>query len=213
MGARTTRKTRNVTWTGAEDDPGRVESATLALDGTRLVARGTSTARTYVAAWSLVTDDDWVTRRLDVTVHGSGWARALTLARDEGSWEATTTWAGEGGPSAAPGLADPESVAEALDCDIALCPVTNTMPVLRHGLVTAPAGPEIPHVMAWVDLPSLTVIRSDQRYRTVAPYDDDAGHAVVRYASASRDFVGDLTVDRDGVVIDYPQLAYRATLS
>ena len=207
------RTLRNVTWTGAEDDPERVETATLVLDDRTLVARGTSRASSYVAAWSLVTGDDWVTRRLDVSVHGAGWSRRLALVRDGDAWTGLAQQHGDGGPAAVPGLADPESVAGALDCDIALCPVTNTMPILRHGLVTAPPGPEIAHVMAWVDLPSLAVIRSEQRYGTVAPYDEEAGHAVVRYASASRDFVGDLTVDRDGVVVDYPQLAYRATLS
>jgi hypothetical protein len=31
----------------------------------------------------------------------------------------------------------------------------------------------------------------------------------VRYQSASRDFTADLTVDPDGIVIDYPRLAKR----
>ncbi len=203
---------RNVTWTGAADDPERVEAATLVLEGRRLGAHGTSRAPSYVAAWSLTTGDDWVTRRLDVSVLGAGWSRTLALVREDDGWAAFAAGHGEGGPAGAPGLADPDSVAEALDCDIALCPVTNTMPILRHDLLTSPAGPAIPHVMAWVDLPSLQVIRSDQLYQAVEPYSDDAGHAVVRYASASRDFVGDLTVDRDGIVIDYPELAYRATL-
>ncbi|MGH1564360.1 putative glycolipid-binding domain-containing protein [Mumia sp. DW29H23] len=207
------RTTRFVTWTGAEDDPDRLESATLVLDTDRLAARGTSRAESYVAAWSLLTDRDWVTRRLDVSVHGEGWLRALTLERADGIWTSTSARHGAGGPAAAPGLGDPDSVAGALDCDIALCPVTNTMPVLRHGLLARSGGEEVPHVMAWVDLPSLTVTRSVQRYSAVSAYDEERGHAVVRYASESRDFVGDLTVDADGVVIDYPQLAYRATVA
>ncbi|MBW9207736.1 putative glycolipid-binding domain-containing protein [Mumia sp. zg.B17] len=204
--------TRFVTWTGAEDDPARLESATLSLADSRLTARGTSRASSYAVAWSLTTGDAWVTRRLDLSVHGDGWSRTLALVRDDAGWTGTGAAHGSGGPQSPPGLADPDSVAEALDCDIALCPVTNTMPVLRHGLVSNGPGPEIPHVMAWVDVPSLTVIRSDQIYRALTPYDAD-GHAVVRYASASRDFVGDLTVDVDGIVVDYPELAYRASVT
>jgi hypothetical protein len=43
----------------------------------------------------------------------------------------------------------------------------------------------------------------------VRAYDPDAGSAVVRYESANRSFMADLTVDEDGIVIDYPWLAKR----
>jgi hypothetical protein len=32
---------------------------------------------------------------------------------------------------------------------------------------------------------------------------------VVRYRSETRDFMADLTVDEDGLVVDYPRLARR----
>lgn len=53
-------------------------------------------------------------------------------------------------------------------------------------------------------MPSLAVIASPQIYTGI-----DTEH--VRYTSGTRDFTADLTVDEDGVVIDYPQLAERAT--
>ena len=56
--------------------------------------------------------------------------------------------------------------------------------------------------MAWVEMPSLRVIASDQYYASHSP-----GH--VRYASGTRGVDVVLTVDSDGVVIDYPELAHR----
>ncbi len=61
--------------------------------------------------------------------------------------------------------------------------------------------------MAWVEVPSLRVIRSEQIYQ-LRRIDVD-GTSVVRYIGLHRSFEGDLSVDRDGLVIDYPQLARR----
>ena len=58
--------------------------------------------------------------------------------------------------------------------------------------------------MAWVEVPSLRVIRSRQIYQ-LRRLDVD-GKAVVRYIGLHRSFEADLSVDRDGLVIDYPQL-------
>ena len=135
------------------------------------------------------------------------------MARDaHGRWSAEADARGSNRyrdePMAEPGIREAASIEGAVDCDIALCPVTNSMPILRLGAL-AHAVPETAFVMAWVALPSLEVVRSDQLYSAEAPFSTAAGHAVVRYRSASRDFVGDLTVDPDGIVIDYPGLARR----
>ncbi|GAA1445346.1 putative glycolipid-binding domain-containing protein [Leifsonia poae] len=203
---------RHVEWIG-DDDPERLEAATVTLAADRLDALGVSRTTDYVTNWSLETGEGWVTSRLDVAVSGRGWRRRLVLARDaHGRWTSDTGTSGhavhQGVPLGEPGIADPLSLAGALDCDLALCPVTNTMPILRLGLLAAPTE-ERHLVMAWVALPSLEVVRSDQVYSSAAPYDPAAGHGVVRYQSATRDFTADLTVDADGLVIDYPQLARR----
>jgi hypothetical protein len=98
-----------------------------------------------------------------------------------------------------PGLAQPGSIDGALDCDIGLCPVTNTMPIRRLRLLNAHV-PETPLVMAWIEVPSLRVLRSDQVYASSTP-------GRVRYADG--DDQAELTVDSDGIVIDYPGLATR----
>jgi len=203
---------RHVAWVG-DEDPERLEAATVTLGADRLVALGTSRTRDYVTSWSLETGPDWVTSRLDVAVFGHGWRRSLSLSRShDGHWsseaEATGRSVSDGEGMPVPGIQDADAIDGALDCDLALCPVTNTMPILRLGALDR-AVPETRLVMAWVALPSLAVIRSDQLYSSVAPIDAAAGHGVVRYQSASRDFVADLTVDPEGLVIDYPQLAKR----
>ena len=75
------------------------------------------------------------------------------------------------------------------------------MPIRRLGLLGRTV-PETTLVMAWVEVPSLRVIRSDQVYASSTP-------GRVRYRSYSRDFQAELTVDPDGIVIDYPGLARR----
>lgn len=204
--------TRHVAWTGWDDDPDRLEAATVTVRDDRLAALGTSRAAAYATAWALRTGPGWVTEHLDVSVRGFGWSRHLDLVRTpDGAWRADVRESGTP-PSglAGPGIADPASLDGALDCDIALCPVTNTMPILRLGLLgeRPPAG-ETRLVMAWVDLPSLAVLRSDQVYAAREPLDPTTGQGVVTYTSATRDFTADLTVDADGLVVDYPHLARR----
>ena len=89
---------------------------------------------------------------------------------------------------------------DALDCDLALSPLTNAMPILRHGLHEQPG--EADFTMAWVDVPSLTVTESRQRYEHVAP-------GLVRYVDRGEfdGFTAELELDPDGLVLTYPGLA------
>ena len=202
---------RQVEWRG-EEDPERLEAASLALSADRLDALGTSRTADYVAGWSLRPGRGWVTLQLAVAVFGHGFARKLVLTRDsQGRWSSEVSQEGtriyQGEDLDDPGIGDPASLDGADDCDLALCPVTNTMPILRLGAHRR-AVAESAFVMAWVALPSLAVVRSEQFYSS-GPDDPEAGSSVVRYESGDRSFRSELTVDPDGVVIDYPQLARR----
>jgi hypothetical protein len=139
----------------------------------------------YWISYALETADGFVTRRLLVeaaTTHGT---RVLDLRHDgEGRW----TMNGERSP-----LVD-----GALDCDLGLCPLTNTMPVLRHGLHRTPGEREL--LMAWVSVPDLGVLASRQTYTHLGP-------GRVRFVSG--DFRTDIVFDDDGFVADYPGLATR----
>ncbi|MEU3336876.1 putative glycolipid-binding domain-containing protein [Streptomyces sp. NPDC006668] len=143
----------------------------------------------YWVTYELETGARFVTRRLRVTAETEAGARTLDLVHDgHGRWTA------DGEPL--PG------VDGALDCDLGLCPLTNTMPVLRHDLHLEPGEREL--LMAWVSVPGLVVRPSLQTY-THLGRTNGGGH--VRFASG--DFRSDLEFDADGCVVDYPGLARR----
>lgn len=204
-----TAQARTVRWQGL-DDPDRTDTAVVSFRDRELAAAGTSVTPVYTASWTLSTTPGWVTSRLSVSVSGAGWTRTLQLERStEGLWTAETTQTGS--PDLPPpGIPDPRLLDEAQDCDLGLCPLTNTMPILRLDLLNGAAPPdESPLTMAWVDMPSLQVLPSRQVYSQVRGYSPETGHAVVLYSSASRGFTSELTVDADGTVIEYPGLARR----
>lgn len=202
---------RHVEWVG-DEDPERLEAAVVTFAPDRLDALGTSRTTDYVVSWELETSSGWTTDRLSVAVAGRGFTRWLVLARDaHGRWTSESFTHGEtryhDTPMAEPGIVSPSDLDGALDCDLALCPVTNTMPILRLGALRGLEETEL--TMAWVDLPSLEVVASRQAYSAERPFDPEAGRGIVRYRSVGSGFTADLGVDEDGLVIDYPRLARR----
>ncbi len=188
-------------WEGVDEL--RLEAAEVELGEDGLRARGTQIAggaRPYRVRYDLdATAAGYVTRSLVLDAAGVGWERRLRLERDDaGEWTAEVGGAGEG--PGAPG-GDTSVLTDALDCDIAFSPLTNTMPVLRHRLHERSGAESF--LMAWVSVPDLSVHASSQHYAHVAR---DAEGATVRYESESRDFTADLRLRADGLVLDYPQL-------
>jgi hypothetical protein len=175
--------TRLLIWRGVEE--WRAEAAAIALNSESLSAAGTQISddpEPYRVDYRLETDAGFVTRSLLVEATGPGWQRSLDLRRDsDGTWSA-------------------EGLDEALDCDLAFSPLTNAMPILRHGLHREPAEREF--TMAWVAVPELTVQVSRQRYTHIRP-------GVVRFETLDSDYVADLELDDDGLVVFYPRLARR----
>jgi len=202
-------RTRRVAWVG-EDDPHRLDTAVLTLGTDRLSGTGTSRTGAYALSWTLVTGPGWVTRRLDVAVRGltpqgAPWSRDLALERgDDGRWRCDARAAGtlDAPP---PGLTDPAVLDDAVDCDLGLCPATNTMPSLRLGVLDGDVAPT-DLVMAWVEVPSLRVVADRQTYASAVV----DGRRVARYASDR--YTVDLTLDADGVVTRYPGLARSVDL-
>src|SRR5919198_4391118 len=146
----------------------------------------------------LTTGPRYVTARLVVRARGQGWHRALDLERETtGSWSCRTET--EGAPDLpAPG-GDLSLVAGALDCDLGLSPLTNSMPVLRHRLHEG--GGPVEFLMAWVSVPDLAVQASRQRYAFVRR---EPRARVVRFESLDAAFAADISLDHHGVVLDYP---------
>ena len=83
--------------------------------------------------------------------------------------------------------------------DLGWSPLFNSLPVLRDGLLESETPRD--YVMRWVDVPSLEVSESHQRYEPL-------GDARVRFRSGS--FSADIQFDSDGFVVSYPGIARRA---
>jgi len=86
-----------------------------------------------------------------------------------------------------------------VDVDLESVVFTNTLPIRRLSL---PVGESAVVDVAFVRLPSMSVVPVQQRYTHVA-----AG--VYRYESLTSGFRADLRVDADGLLVDYPGLARR----
>ena len=132
-------KRRFVVWRGT--DEWRAEAAALELRADGLRAAGTQIGAGYRIDYELdAGGDGFATRRLTVTVERDGERDQFALGRD--------------------------AMGGATDCGLALSPLTNAMPILRHRLHERPGAHEF--TMAWVDVPSLALVESRQRYEHVA---------------------------------------------
>jgi hypothetical protein len=174
-----------------------------------LVARGVQVAVDpipYACRYELYTDESWATARFEASAEGGGWLRTVRLEHAAGTWRVTTAEQGDldaalrragvraGAPL--PGIEDADRLAEAVDVDLAGSPLTNTLPLRRLGSFV-----DTKITAAWVLLPSLAVVASEQVYTMLGP-------GRVRYASGS--FAAELSIDEDGFVVRYEGLAQRA---
>src|ERR1700761_5701455 len=164
--------TRVAVWT--KEKRAGYEFAEVAFEPDRLSARGVAIGGDPVAYrldYVLETGRGFVTTLLDVSGRGAGWSRRLVLRRDgAGAW--TVDAGTEGNPELPAAGGDAAGPAGGLDCDLGLSPVTNLMPIMRHGLLSSEVQVEL--TMAWVSVPGLTVEPDGQRYTS-------AGQHQVRY--------------------------------
>jgi hypothetical protein len=167
------------------DEEWRAEGCRVERGDFGLRAVGVQLGTTYQLDYGLETGPELYTRRFVVTVKDADGERGVLLERSEedGAWTAN------GEP-----LPDFE---DAVDVDLALSPFTNFMPAARLG------DEPTEHVMAWVDVPSLEVTRSRQRYEPISPQR-------VRFVGLDDGFTAELDLDTDGFVLHYPELAGRA---
>jgi hypothetical protein len=130
----------------------------------------------------------WATRAVDVWSVAPAGERRLSLAAD-----GDRKWWRNG--SRAPELDG------CVDVDVAATPLTNTFPINR--LASLAVGQRVTSPVAWVEVPSLDVVRVDQTYRRLADlrweYSDERHGAF------------ELSVDIDGLVVDYTGFAARVS--
>lgn len=206
MSARNAETRRAAAW--VKDGPFGVEFADISIADQQMTATGVAVGTApfpYRLDYELETNTGFVTAHVRVTSRGEGWRRELELQRgDDGVWSIATS--AEGHVDLSPVGGETAHLARALDCDLELSPATNTMPILRHGLLNG--GGPIEFTMAWIAVPALSVRADRQRYRHVS---SAADHHVVRFEAVDGSFGADIAFDIDGVVIDYPKIARRLT--
>ncbi|MDM4722046.1 putative glycolipid-binding domain-containing protein [Micromonospora sp. WMMA1363] len=185
----------------------------LVDDGRGLTARGTQVAVDpipYTCRYQLTTDPEWMTTGLVVEAEGSGWLRTIRLERAADRWRVTTAEQGDldaalavadHPPAGLPGTDDPDRLVDAVDVDLGGSPLFNTLPVRRLGLTGSPVDTAHRVPVAWVLVPSLSVVFAEQVYTALGP-------DRVRFASDT--FTAELDLDDAGYVLCYPGLAKRA---
>lgn len=194
---------RLLVWTGVEE--WLTEAAEVHLGDEGLSATGVQLGAEptpFRADYRLEAPERFVTRKVELTSTGNGWRRHLLLRHDgSGTWTAEV--GDEGEVPGGPWDGELPDLSAALDIDIENSPLTNTMPILRHGFQTDGSGD---FVMAFVRMPTLRVEASSQRYEHVRRGEDGS---VVRYLSRDGDFTAELELNLDGLLEFYPRLARR----
>jgi hypothetical protein len=205
---------RSVAWD--KEDAAGVEYVEVSLAADSLSATGVAIGGEPVAYrldYTLKTGQGFLTTRLRATTRGEGWLRTLDLRRGgSGHWTASTTAEGDAPESLDTPGAAPDApggglrrFAGAMDCDLGLSPLTNSMPVLRHRLLADEGSVDL--LMAWVSVPDLGVHPSRQRYTALR--DLPGGNRLIRFESLDSTFTADLVFDRDGLVVHYPGIGQR----
>jgi hypothetical protein len=144
--------------------------------------------------FEVVLDDAWWPHRASVTsLDGSGERRVTLQSEGEGRWSVDGQH-----------RADLDG---ARDVDVAATPLTNTFPIRR--LAGLREGETATITVAWVEVPSLRVIRVEQTYRRLPDVD---GLAAWEYGDAAHGSFR-LTVDDVGLVVDYEGFARRVARS
>jgi uncharacterized protein len=191
-------------WTGVEE--WLAEAAGVNVSGNGMGGNGIQLGADpgpYRVGYQLNATDGFVTTAIDLAASGDGWRRRLELVHDgDGRWEVDLL-DDEGDVPGGPWDGSLPDLSETRDIDIQNSPLTNTMPILRHGFQHGGSGD---FLMAFITTPSLRVEASPQRYEHIRRTETGS---VVRYISRDGDFTADLELDEVGLLVHYPRLARR----
>jgi hypothetical protein len=163
----------------------RIEHLVLRRDGEVIAAEGAVVGDGFGTFYSIRCDALWRVRHAVVEVAGHG--RIELSADGAGSWQ-------DGAGAPIPPLAG------CIDIDLTASCFTNTLPIRRLGDVLA-ARQVIDVAYVWI--PELRVKTARQAYTRL-------GANLIRFESIGSDFIADLQVDGEGLVVRYPGLFRRA---
>ena len=174
-----------------------MESVRVQLSGKRITANGrigaadSEATPAFAAYYDLQTDETGVTKRLGMTVTLAERERQLAIARDEENMWLVTDHQGE----------SRAAYDGALDVDVVFSPFFNALPIRRCGLMERADSITVPTI--YVRLPEMSVSSAMVSYSSSAP---GAGEGIKVHSPVSDTT---LTVDADGFIINYPDLAER----
>jgi hypothetical protein len=174
-----------------------MESVRVQLSGKRIKANGhivaadSDTNPAFAAYSDLQTDESGATKRLGMTVTLAERERQLAIARDEENMWLVTDHQGE----------SRAAYDGALDVDVVFSPFFNALPIRRCGLMERADSITVPTI--YVRLPEMSVSSAMVSYSSSAP---GAGEGIKVHSPVSDTT---LTVDADGFIINYPDLAER----
>ena len=173
---------RDATASGLEESLVTFTDASCSVDGRIDGPAGNP----FVLEYAVSCDEDWRTRYVFLAEATSG-RRLELLATGRGHWT-------DGDGDSLPALRG------ALDVDISATPFTNTLPIRRLDLAL---GESADIVTAFIAVPELTVGTDRQRYTRVGP-------RTYLFTALEAEFEREITVDADGLVLDYPGLFIRS---
>ena len=172
-----------------------MESVRVQLSGNRIKAYGrivsaaTESTPAFSASYDLVTDETGGTKRLSMTVTLAERERQLSIARDEENMWLVQDHSGQTSRATYDG---------AMDVDVVFSPFFNALPIRRTGLYRRTDSVTLPVVYVW--LPELAVKPQTISYAS-------SGTDGIKLVSPVADTT--ITVDSDGFIVDYPDLAER----
>jgi uncharacterized protein len=180
--------TRSVRWRpvaggGLEHLTARHVNGSIVARSVVIGARG---GAPYGVSYTIVCDTGWRVRSLDLTTTDN---RRLQLTSDGAGH-----WSGDGGQPL-------PQFDGCIDVDLAGTPFTNTLPIRRLDLEVG--SDAVALSMVYVPFDTLSPKIDGQSYRCLQP------GRLYRYQALDRSFAADLSVDGDGLVIDYPTLFER----
>ena len=161
----------------------RQSDSSVVADGVVLAGEGSAL---FAVRYTLECDSRWTLREAAIEITGEERKIAI-VSSGRGEWR-------DGQGKALPHLDG------AIDIDLSVSPFTNTLPIRRLGLEKGQSGDIL---AAYVRFPELEITTDPQRYTCLDPM------RRYRYESLDSDFVRDIEVDPDGLVVTYPGLFRR----
>jgi hypothetical protein len=152
---------------------------------------GLEAGRPFRIGYEIRCDRRWRVREVRAAAPDSERPVLELLADGEGRWK-------RGGGEPVPELDG------CIDVDISATPFTNTLPIRRLGLKP---GESEELTVTYIRVPELLVGPERQRYGCLQTQADGG---LYRFEALPSGFVAELTVDAEGLVIDYPRLFRRA---